>query len=42
MLTQTSELGIQALLYLLLLDDDKPVSPRRIAEAIGSSPTYMS
>jgi Rrf2 family protein len=42
MLTQTSELGIQALLHLVLLGDDKPVSPRRIAEAIGSSPTYMS
>ena len=42
MLTQTSELGIQALLHLVLSGIDKPMSPRRIAEAIGSSPTYMS
>lgn len=42
MLTQTSELGIQVLLHLVLAGEDKPVSPRRIAEAIASSPTYMS
>ena len=42
MLTQTSELGIQALLHLVLLGEDQPVSPRRIAEATGSSPTYTS
>jgi Rrf2 family protein len=42
MLTQTSELGIQVLLHLVLLGEDAPVSPRRIAESISSSPTYMS
>lgn len=42
MLTQTSELGIQVLLHLVLAGEDKPLSPRRIAEGISSSPTYMS
>lgn len=42
MLTHTSELGIQALLYLALQGDREMIPPRRIAAAIGASPSYMS
>ncbi len=42
MLTHTSELGIQALLYLALQGDGEMIPPRRIAAAIDASPSYMS
>lgn len=41
MLTQTSEMAIRALIYLGRQAEDQPVTPRRIAEATGSSPTYL-
>lgn len=42
MLTKTSETAVKALVYLALLKTDEPLSPRQIAEAIGTSPTYLA
>jgi Rrf2 family protein len=43
MLTQTSELGVNVLLYLGLRGKDRgPITPRQIAEDIGASPTYTA
>lgn len=42
MLTQTSGTAIKALVYLALYGDDKPISPREIAERIDASPTYLA
>jgi len=41
MLTKTSVSAVRALLYLSLNAEKGPVSPRRIAERIGESPSYM-
>jgi Rrf2 family protein len=43
MLTQTSELGVNVLLYMGLRGRDQgPATPKEIAEAIGTSPTYTA
>jgi Rrf2 family protein len=43
MLTQTSELGVSVLLFLGLRGRASgPVTPRQIAAAIGTSPTYTA
>ena len=43
MLTQTTELGVNVLLYLgLEARDEGPVTPRQIAEVISTSPTYTA
>lgn len=42
MLSRTAELGVQVLLYLALRDAEAPAPPRKIAEALGSSPTYTA
>jgi len=42
MLSQTSELGIYITLYLALAGDGPPVTPRRLAEVLGGSQTYIS
>ena len=42
MLTQTSETAIQALIYLSRREQNSPISPREIAEALDASPTYMA
>lgn len=42
MLSKTSELAIQALVYLAIGDSEDHVSPVRIAGAIGASPTYTA
>jgi Rrf2 family protein len=43
MLTQTSELGVNVLLYLGLRGRDQgPATPREMAEAIDTSPTYTA
>ena len=42
MLTKTSETAVRALLWLTLQSNDEPRSPREIAEAIDSSPTYLA
>lgn len=42
MLTRTSELAVRSLLYLILESEGNPVSPRRISEAVGCSPTYLA
>ena len=42
MITQTTETGLQALIYLVLRGREEPVTPRRIAEELGFSPTYLS
>jgi Rrf2 family protein len=42
MLTATTELAIRALVFLCHRGDDRPASPRQIAEAVGGSPTYMA
>lgn len=41
MLTQTSEIAIRALVFLGVQDRAEPTAPRVIAEAVGSSPTYL-
>lgn len=41
MLTATTLLGIKVLIYLHLHGDDRPVPPRRIAEQLEASPTYL-
>jgi Rrf2 family protein len=42
MLTQTSELAVNALVFLGLERSTTPVSPRYIAEHINASPTYLA
>src|ERR1043165_321500 len=42
MLTQTSELAVNALVYLGMAKPTGPVAPRVIAEQIGASPTYLA
>lgn len=42
MITKTSDLGIQATLYLALRAEDSPVPPRVIAEVCKSSATYTA
>ena len=42
MLTKTSEVGIQTLIYLSVLDSEDPISPKRIAQELGQSPSYLS
>ncbi len=42
MLTKTTHSAIRALIHLALLNTEEPVSPRRIAEQLGASPTYMA
>jgi len=42
MLTSTSETAIRALLYLVLLNENRPVPPKEIAQQLDSSPTYMA
>jgi Rrf2 family protein len=42
MLSKTSELGIQILIYLALKSEGEPIAPRQIAEHLGASPTYLS
>ena len=39
--TKTTELGIKTLIYLALNKSSKPVPPRKIAEKISASPTYI-
>jgi Rrf2 family protein len=42
-LTQTSEIGVNALIFLGLRGMDKdPVTPRQVADFIGTSPTYTA
>jgi len=42
MLTGTTELAIRALILLGLSAEGKPIPPRRLAETLGCSPTYLS
>ncbi|MCB1217028.1 Rrf2 family transcriptional regulator [bacterium] len=42
MITKTSDLGIQATLYLAMRAEDTPVPPRVIAEVCESSATYTA
>ena len=42
MLSKTSELAIQSLVFMLLVESDECISPGRIAEATGASPTYTA
>lgn len=42
MLTQTSETAVRALIYLALVQSEEPLTPRHIAEHLGTSPTYMA
>jgi Rrf2 family protein len=42
MLSQTSELGIQILLYLILAKPTEPVPPKLIADKLGASQTYAA
>ena len=42
MLTKTSEVGIQTLIYLSALKSEEPVSPKRIAADLNQSPSYLS
>lgn len=42
MLTQTSEIAIRVLLYLVVKKVDSPVSPRRIALDLDASPSYLA
>lgn len=42
MLTKTSLSAIRALIYLGLRGNSEPVSPRRLAEELGESPTYLA
>ena len=42
MLTKTTISAIRALVYLGLRDRGSPVSPRRMAERLGESPTYLA
>ncbi len=42
MLTATTELAIRALILLGLSGEEKPIPPRRLAETLACSPTYLS
>jgi Rrf2 family protein len=42
LLTKTTELGIQSLIYLAHAGEEESITPPRMAELLGSSPTYMS
>lgn len=42
MLGQTTITAIRALLYVAQEREDRPVTPRRMAEALDESPTYMA
>ena len=42
MLTQTSETALRALVFLALRQSVDPLTPREIAEELGTSPTYMA
>lgn len=42
MLTATTELAIRALVLLGLSGEQKPIPPRRLAETLACSPTYLS
>ena len=42
MLNRTSELAIRTMLFLALEGNDKPMSPKVIAESLECSPTYLS
>lgn len=42
MLTQTSETAIRALIYLVLAKADRLLTPKDIAEHLGTSPSYMA
>lgn len=42
MLTQTSELGVNVMLYIALKGGKEPVSPRTISETIGGSKSYIA
>jgi len=40
--TETTVIGIKTLIFLALRQDGDPVSPRRLAQHLGASPTYMA
>jgi Rrf2 family transcriptional regulator, nitric oxide-sensitive transcriptional repressor len=42
MLTKTSILALRSLIFLCSESDDAPSSPRRIAEQLNESPTYLA
>lgn len=42
MITRTSELALRALVVLALEGGDEPVSPRRLAERLDCSPSYLA
>ncbi|MBN2080623.1 Rrf2 family transcriptional regulator [bacterium] len=42
MLSKTSELAVQTLVFLCLAEDQDYIPPARIAEAIGASPSYTT
>ena len=42
MLTKTTEVGLQVLIYLAQRKAQYPVSPRRLAPGIGLSPSYLA
>lgn len=42
MLTKTTRVGMQSLLYLALNESSTPTAPRAIATALGCSPTYLA
>ncbi len=42
MLNQTTECAIKVLIYLSLMDMEHPVSPKRLAEELKESPSYMA
>jgi len=42
MLSKTSELAVQTLIFLCLADDHDYIPPARIADAIGASPSYTT
>ena len=42
MLTKTSETAITALLYLALQEGNPIITPKRIAQELGTSPTYTA
>ncbi|MBL8858431.1 MAG: Rrf2 family transcriptional regulator [Planctomycetes bacterium] len=41
MLTGTTELALRALIYLGLSEPKEPTPPKRLAETLGCSPTYL-
>ena len=42
MLTKTTEVAIQAMLYLVFKQKNAPIAPREIAGHLGASPSYMA